>query len=95
VAVVAHTGDPETPIVRWDNPVRAAARDPAPQWHDDEIGVASCVLSLAQAVRADTAPSYGPVQARLDQEIIVAIRQSALAGGAPLTLPLDPAAQVV
>ena len=63
------------------------------QWHDDEIGVAGCLMSLVNAVRSNTEPSYGPRQARLDQEIILAIRQSAKAGGQPVKLPLDPGAQ--
>ncbi len=87
-AMVAHTGDPEMPIVRWDNPFLQAAPGATPQWHDDEIGVAGCIMSLVVAVRTNTPPSYGPLQGRLDQELILAIRQSAEAGGQPVTLPL-------
>jgi predicted dehydrogenase len=94
VAMVAHTGDPDLPIVRWDNPFRPIQKGHGVQWHDDEIGVAGCLLSLVNAVRRDVEPTYGPWQARLDQEIIVAIRQSSLEGGRPVQLPLDPAAQV-
>ena len=68
---------------------------PRTEWNDDEIGVAGCILSLVNAVRDGGEPTYGAQQARLDQEIIVALRQSAAAGGAPLALPLDPAAQTV
>ncbi len=93
--MVAHTGDPDLPIVRWDNPFRPAQQGHGVQWHDDEIGVAGCILSLIDAVRNDAAPSYGAQQARLDQELVIAIRQSSLAGGAPLDWPLDPAAQRV
>ena len=92
-AIVAHTGDPSQPIVRWDNPFRSPISGRTPQWHDDEIGVASCILSLVNAVRTNSAPSYGPLQGRLDQELITAIRQSSAAGGQPVTLPLDPAQQ--
>lgn len=95
VALVAHTGDPEQPIVRWENPFRPRRRGHGVQWHDDEIGVAGCLLSLVNAVRTNTAPTYGPAQARLDQELILAIRQSSLEGGQPVRLPLDPAAQKV
>jgi predicted dehydrogenase len=87
-AMIAHTGDPDTPIVRWDNPFLQAAPGTTPQWHDDEIGVAGCIMSLVQAVRANTPPSYGPLQGRLDQELILAIRKSAEAGGQPVALPL-------
>jgi hypothetical protein len=95
IAMLAHTGDPNQPIVRWDNPFRPAVKGHGPQWHDDEIGVAGCLLSLVNAVRSGTEPTYGPHQARLDQELILAIRQSALNGGAPVKLPLDPAQQTL
>jgi predicted dehydrogenase len=94
-AMVAHTGDMETPIVRWDNPLTPKAQGQGGQWHDDEIGVAGCLLSLVTAIREGTEPSYGAAQARRDQEIILAIRQSSLQGGQPIRLPLDPSAQTV
>jgi predicted dehydrogenase len=95
VAMVAHTGDPDLPIVRWDNPFRPVHQGHGVQWHDDEIGVAGCLLSLVNAVRAGTEPTYGPHQGRLDQEIILALRMSSLEGGRPVVLPLDPATQTV
>ncbi len=94
-AIVAHTGDPELPLVRWDNPFRLPEREHEPQWHDDEIGVAGSVMSLVRAVRENTMPSYGPHQARLDQEIILAIRQSAAEEGKPIALPLNPETQTM
>ena len=93
VAMVAHTGDPHQPIVRWENRFRPAKKGHGTQWHDDEIGVAGCLMSLVDAVRNDTEPSYGAQQARLDQELILAIRVSSNQGGQPVQLPLDPAAQ--
>jgi predicted dehydrogenase len=93
LAMVAHTGQPEQALIRWDNPFRPLIQGRGPQWHDDEIGVAGCMLSLAQAVRNGSEPSYGAAQARLDQELILALRMSARNGGRPVTLPLDPAAQ--
>jgi predicted dehydrogenase len=95
VAMVAHTGDPTIPIVRWDNPFRPQTQGHGPQWHDDEIGVAGCLLSLVDALREGRAPSYGAQQARLDQELILAIRMSSQQGSAPIQLPLDPDAQTV
>lgn len=95
VAMIAHTGDPELPIVRWDNPFRPTRPGHGVQWHDDEIGVAGCLMSLVDAVRNKTEPTYGPYQARLDQELILAIRQSSRLGGQPVQLPLDPAAQEI
>ncbi len=88
-AMVAHTGDPDMPVVRWDNPVKGLAREHEPQWHDDEIGVAGCLLSLVRAVREGTEPTYGPLQGLLDQEIFLGIHQSALEGGRPVALPMN------
>jgi predicted dehydrogenase len=88
-ALLAHTGDPDLPIVRWDNPFfRRDEPGATPQWHDDEIGVAGCVKSLADAVRAGGQPTYGALQGRLDQEITLAIRRSAELGGQPVSLSL-------
>ncbi len=89
VAMVAHTGDPNQPIVRWDNPFKPQQQGHGGQWHDDEIGVAGCLLSLVNAVKNKSEPSYGPHQARLDQELILALRLSAANGGRPITLPFD------
>ncbi len=94
-AMVAHTGDPQTPIVRWDNPLFTMQKKRNQQWHDDEIGIAGSIMSLVDAVRKDTEPTYGAQQARLDQEITLAIRMSAMQGGRPIRLPLDPAEQNV
>jgi len=90
-AMVAHTGDPDLPVVTWENPFRSAIQGHGPQWHDDEIGVAGCIQSLADAVRHDAEPTYGPHQARLDQEIVLALHRSSQDGGRPVPLPLEPA----
>ncbi len=89
VAMIAHTGNLEYPIVSWENPFRPAIMGHGAQWHDDEIGVAGCLMSLVDAVRNDTAPTYGAEQARLDQEIVLAIQKSAKGDGIPVRLPLD------
>jgi predicted dehydrogenase len=95
LALIAHTGDPHLPFVRWDNPFAPVKKGHGVQWHDDEIGIAGCIMSLVNAVRNNTEPTYGPLQGRLDQELILAIRQSALEGGRPVQLPLDPARQTL
>lgn len=87
-AMVAHTGDLDLPIVTWENPFAPAVQGHGPQWHDDEIGVAGCIQSLVDAVRSDTEPTYGAHQARLDQEIVLALHQSSQDGGRPARLPL-------
>jgi predicted dehydrogenase len=93
ISMVAHTGDPYEPIVTWENPFKPAVQGHGRQWHDDEIGVAGCLMSLVNAVRSGGEPTYGPYQARLDQELILAINESSLDGGRPVQLPLDPAKQ--
>jgi hypothetical protein len=95
IAMVAHTGDPQIPIVRWENPFRPAVQGHGAQWHDDEIGVAGCLLSLVDAVRNGIQPTYGPYQGRQDQELILAIRLSSINAGAPVKLPLDPDNQMI
>ena len=91
VAILAHTGDKDQPVIRWDNPFLPAKQGHGQQWHDDEIGVAGCLKSLVDAVRNNTEPTYGPHQGRLDQELILAIQKSSSNGGIPVRLPLDPA----
>jgi predicted dehydrogenase len=98
VAMVAHTGDASLTTVTWENPFKPTVQGHGMQWHDDEIGVAGCLLSLFEAVRDGKAclgkePTYGPRQARLDQELILALRMSSLQGGNPVRLPLDPVQQ--
>ncbi len=85
-AMVAHTGDTDQPTVTWENPFRPAVQGHGPHWHDDEIGVAGCLQSLVDAVRDDTQPSYGAQQARLDQEIVLALHQSSEDEGRPVLL---------
>ncbi|NLF00371.1 MAG: Gfo/Idh/MocA family oxidoreductase [Anaerolineales bacterium] len=94
-ALIARTGDPNIPVVRWDNPFPPHPQGGSLQWGDDDIAVAGCLMSLVNALRSGSEPTYGPHQARRDQEIIVALRQSSLAGGQPIPLPFDPAAQTV
>ncbi|TVQ23100.1 MAG: gfo/Idh/MocA family oxidoreductase [Spirochaetaceae bacterium] len=86
--VRALTGDPDLPVVEWHNPFARPEAGRSPQWHDDEIGVAGCIQSLVDAIRSGNPPSYGAHQARLDQEIILAIRASAADGNRPVDLPM-------
>jgi predicted dehydrogenase len=88
LGVYAHTGSLDLPLVAWENPFHPRQQGHGAQLHDDEIGVAGCLLSLIEAVQNNREPSYGPYQARLDQELILAIRQSSQEGGKPMRLPL-------
>src|SRR5258708_20720394 len=44
-ALVAHTGDPQMPTVRWENPFVPAQQGHGMQWHDDESDVDGGVMS--------------------------------------------------
>ncbi len=89
IGIYAHTASPDLPLVSWENPFRPTHQGHGIQWHDDEIGVASCLMSLVNAVKNNTTPTYGAEQARLDQEITLAIRKSADENGKPVRLPLE------
>jgi predicted dehydrogenase len=89
IGIYAHTGNPDLPVVAWENPFRPHRLGHGKQWHDDEIGVAGCLLSLVNAVRSGSEPTYGPLQGRIDQELILAIRKSSAEGGQPVSIPLD------
>jgi predicted dehydrogenase len=86
VSIIAHTGDLSHPIICWDNPFLSEKKGHGVQWHDDEIGVAGCLMSLVNAIRNESEPSYGACQARLDQEITLAIQVSAKEYGKVITL---------
>lgn len=87
-AIHAYTADAKAPIVSWENRFCTRRNGWNPQWHDDEIGIAGCIMSLVDAVRQGGDPSYGPEQGRLDQELILAIERSSSRNGAPVDLPL-------
>ena len=71
-----------SPEIVWRNPFRAYYMD------DEMIAVADCLMSLVQAIREDKSPEYGPRQARTDQEITLAMTESARNLGASVCLPL-------
>jgi hypothetical protein len=70
---------------RWDNLLCAMQRSFGVAWNDDQSSAAACLVDFIAAVRHGTPLTYGPINAKLDQEICVAIRQSK---GAALCLPL-------
>jgi len=53
------------------------------------IAVADCLMSLVHAIQEDTSPEYGASQARLDQELTLAMLKSANQAGARVELPLQ------
>jgi predicted dehydrogenase len=74
--IIAHT----QPEVSWRNPFRGYYMD------DEMIAVADCLMNLVNAIRENQAPEYGPLQARTDQAVTLAMLESARQGGMPVTL---------
>lgn len=72
-----------SPEIVWRNPFRAYYMD------DEMIAVADCLMSLVQAIREDSSPEYGASQARVDQELTLAMHESADHNGASVKLPLQ------
>ena len=71
-----------SPEIVWRNPFRAYYMD------DEMIAVADCLMSLVYAIRENKTPEYGPLQARVDQELTLAMYQSARNSGENVSLPL-------
>ena len=72
-----------SPEVVWRNPFRAHYMD------DEMIAVADCVMSLVHAIREDKSPEYGARQARLDQELTLAMHESARNSGTSIRVSLQ------
>jgi predicted dehydrogenase len=72
------------PPVVWENPYREYN---LPAGADD-IARADQLLSLYHAVVDGRPVQYGDENARRDQEILIALRESALTGNRPISLPL-------
>ena len=74
--IIAHT----KPEVSWRNPFRGYYMD------DEMIAVADCLMSLVNAIRENKSPEYGPIQARTDQAITLAMSESARNNGAQIEI---------
>src|SRR6266508_1774256 len=72
-----------SPEIVWRNPFRAYYMD------DEMIAVADCLMSLVRAIREDKSAEYGPLQARLDQELTLAMYESSKNSGASIRLPYN------
>jgi hypothetical protein len=72
-----------SPEIVWRNPFRAYYMD------DETIAVADCLMSLVNAIREDKPPEYGPLQARLDQEVTLAMYESAKDSETIVRLPIQ------
>ena len=83
VKIVDHARVDTDPPVVWENPLkRFGLRD------EDDVARAAAHYSIYQAAVEGTEPEYGAINARKDQEILIAIRESAQRGGEPIELPL-------
>ena len=71
------------PPLVWENPLAKYGLTDA-----DDVARAAAHFSIYKAVVEDTEPEYGAENARKDQEILIAIRESALKGSVPVELPL-------
>ncbi|MDP9375934.1 MAG: Gfo/Idh/MocA family oxidoreductase [Chloroflexota bacterium] len=72
------------PPISWENPYRELPIGAGA----DEIGRADILAGMRRAILDDTEPAYGAVNARADQEVLIALRESARRDGAWVDLPL-------
>ena len=75
------------PPLEWENPFKRYSLS----W--GHLAVASELYSIYRAVVEDEEPEYGAIQARKDQELSIAIRESARKGS-PVELPLTEMTEV-
>jgi len=72
------------PPVVWENPYREYALPVGA----DEVARADQLFSIYHAVVDGRPVEYGAENARRDQEILIALRESAATGSRPISLPL-------
>ena len=83
VEIVDHARVDTDPPVIWENPLRAFGLADA-----DDVARGTELHSIYRAIVEGVEPEYGAVNGRTDQEILIAIRESARTGGQPIDLPL-------
>jgi predicted dehydrogenase len=72
------------PPVVWENPYREYDLPPGA----DEVSRADQLFSIYHAVVDGRPVQYGAMNARRDQEILIALRESSSTGSSPIDLPL-------
>ncbi len=72
------------PPISWENP----HRDLPSGTGADEIGRADILAEMRRSILDDTESAYGAANARADQEVLIALRESARRDGAWVDLPL-------
>ncbi|RKU10673.1 hypothetical protein C6502_10625 [Candidatus Poribacteria bacterium] len=83
VLVVDHARVDTDPPIIWENPLKVFGLENA-----DDVARGAELHSIYRAIVEDVEPEYGAVNGRIDQEILIAIRESARNGGEPIDLPL-------
>lgn len=83
VEIVDHARVDTDPPVIWENPLKAFGLADA-----DDVARGTELHSIYRAIVEGVEPEYGAVNGRTDQEILIAIRESARTGGQPIDLPL-------
>ncbi len=83
VSVVDHARVDTDPPVIWENPLKVFGLENA-----DDVARGAALHSIYQAIVEGAEPEYGAINGRTDQEILIAIRESARNGGEPIDLPL-------
>ena len=83
VQVVDHAHVDTDPPVIWENPLKAFGFADS-----DDVARGAELHSIYRAIVEGVEPEYGAVNGRTDQEILIAIRESARNGGKPIDLPL-------
>ena len=83
VEVVDHARVDTDPPVIWENPLKTFGLADA-----DDVARGAELHSIYRAIVEGVEPEYGAVNGRTDQEILIAIRESARTGGQPIDLPL-------
>ena len=83
LTVVDHARVDTDPPVIWENPLKAFGLADA-----DDVARGTELHGIYRAIVEAVEPEYGAFNGRTDQEILIAIRESARNGGKPINLPL-------
>jgi hypothetical protein len=78
---------PADPPVVWENPYADLGIPGAPQ-HDRELVDCGQLVDFYHSIVDGLPPAYGAARARRDLELLIALRESARRGSAPVDLPL-------
>ena len=74
---------PVEPEVRWENPFAKYGVE-----GQDGVALADLYMTMHAAATEARSPDYGGAGGRLDQEMLIGVRESASNGGKPLEFPL-------